>query len=185
MNISNIINWIKLSPKYIIPIALLASLLVFLPDNTLSIFGVNTLSDKYRMWIGLICLSSYALLLTHLALWIKEYVTNKLNAKRSRKETLESLRDLSPEEKVILSDYILLQTKSQQLDIQSGVTNGLEHAQIIYRAAGVGTFHKGFAYNIQPWAWEELNKNPDLLEPILSQRRKAIEAEIERRGSRY
>lgn len=131
-------------------------------------FGVAALVDKYLMWIGLIALAAYSLLLTHLGLGLSRKLARTHNTRVFLKTGRKALENLTQEEKRILSQYILRQSKTQNLDIQSGVVNGLEQANIIYRSANLGSALGGFAYNIQPWAWEELNNHPDTLEPIIS-----------------
>jgi len=174
MNLGNIVDWIKLTPKYIAPIALLSSLLLFLPSNSISIFGVNNLVDTYRMWIGLTCLSSYSLLLTHFVFWLKDYGANARKNYHIKTKRISLLKNLSPEEKEILSGYILTQSKSRQLNMRCGTTNGLEHSMIIYRSAVIGTADGWFAYNLHPWAWDLLSKNPEFLNPIFSQHKEKL-----------
>lgn len=182
MRIDGIIGWIKLSPKYLIPIAILAAALLFLPSDALSKFGVDDFVNEYRMWIGIVGLLTFALLLTHFMYWLKDIVTKKLRTARSLKAAKDSLRNLTPEEQIVLADYILRQTKSRTLRVQSGVAMSLEHAHIIYLASKLGTLMGGFAYNLQPWAWDELNAHPELLEPVLSEMKKQLR---ERKRKRY
>lgn len=175
MNIRDIFNWVKLSPKYLLAIAIIASALLFLPAGVLSRFSLVTFVEKYRMWIGFACLGTYSLLLTHAGYWLKEKIVTRQNERLFINAGKEALRNLTHEEKLVLAHYILLQTKSQQLDIGSGVTKSLEHSNIVYRASTIGWL-SGFAHNLQPWAWKELNAHPELLEPELSQRRAEFEA---------
>ena len=44
-----------------------------------------------------------------------------------------------------------------------GVVAGLAQAGVIYRSVNLGTMDASFAYNIQPWAWEQLQDDPKLL----------------------
>lgn len=171
MNIGDILNWVKLSPRYLFPIAIVASALMFLPAQVLLRFGLHTFAQKYQMWIGFACLAAYSLLLAHAIYWLKDRVVRR----QSESRLLKALRNLSREEKLVLAEYILLQTKSQQLDIRSGVTKSLEHSNIIYLASTIGWL-SDFAHNLQPWAWRELNAHPELLEPELSERRAEFEA---------
>lgn len=127
------------------------------------------------MWIGLVFLAASALLLSHLGFWVKDKIAHGFRTRRLLKAGKECLRKLTPEEKRVLVEFILFESKTQVLDIRSGVTKALEHTSIIYRSANVGTLLGGFAYNLQPWAWEELNSNPKLLEPELSERRSELE----------
>lgn len=180
MDISEITKWIKLSPKYLLPIAFLSFALLFLPISVLARLGVDVLVQNYRMWIGLIGLGTACLLMSHLVFWLKDFLVEAVRKRRLLKACKEYLRHLTPEEKTVLVAYIISQTRSQNLDSMSGVVNGLEQAKIIYRSASIGTLMGGWAYNLQPWAWDELNAYPELLEPELSRRRTELLQERER-----
>jgi len=76
----------------------------------------------------------------------------------------QSLHSLSSEEKEYLNRYISNNTKTQYFDVRDGIACGLVGSHIIYRSSNLG--HAGtwnFAHNIQPWAWEYLQKNKHLL----------------------
>jgi hypothetical protein len=47
--------------------------------------------------------------------------------------------------------------------MDDGVIQGLVAEKILYRSANVGSLITGFAYNVQPWAWDFLNANPHVL----------------------
>ncbi|WLE95485.1 MAG: super-infection exclusion protein B [Candidatus Electrothrix communis] len=169
MNIENIIGWLKLSVKHIFPVFLITGVLLFIPTAQLTTFGVDVFVTTYRMWIGLAFLTSGTLLISHFVFWLKDKLVEWWRIRNLKR----TLLNLSPEEKSILADYILLQTKSQQLSFLGGIANGLERNHLIYRSSNLGSIY-GFAYNIQPWAWEEFNKHPQLLEPQLSSRRQEL-----------
>ncbi|MBI3319988.1 MAG: superinfection exclusion B family protein [Candidatus Omnitrophica bacterium] len=59
--------------------------------------------------------------------------------------------------------YVEGKTRTQYFQIEDGVIQGLVAVDVLYRSAQVGHLLSGFAYNIQPWAWEYLNRHPDLL----------------------
>ena len=50
MKIDAILGWIKLSPKYLIPVAFVAAALLFLPSDMLSRIAVDGFVDAY--WTG-------------------------------------------------------------------------------------------------------------------------------------
>jgi hypothetical protein len=47
--------------------------------------------------------------------------------------------------------------------MHDGVVGGLQAERIIFRATVLSRGWDEFAYNIQPWAWEYLNKHRKLL----------------------
>jgi Super-infection exclusion protein B len=73
------------------------------------------------------------------------------------------LRALSPAEKRVLRGYTEANTKTQYFRMDDGVVGGLNQLGYIYCSAQVGYMGKGFAFNIQPWLWEHLQKNPAIL----------------------
>lgn len=70
------------------------------------------------------------------------------------------LHQLTYDEKLVLKGYIDGQTRTQYLDINDGITAGLEAARIIYRASTISTGMFRFPYNITDAAWDYLNENP-------------------------
>ncbi|HTW93141.1 MAG TPA: superinfection exclusion B family protein [bacterium] len=183
--LGDITKWIRLPPKYVAPIAILASALVLLPSTALSKFGVSSFMDRYRMWIGLVALTGTALLLSHAAVWAGRLIVGRTQRDRLLKAGKAYLRGLTLEEKLILSHYLARGTKSAKLVAQDGVVLGLESAMIITRVSSVGDIEMHFAYNIQPWAWRELTEHTDLLEPALTLERKhlaEVAAQLRRDG---
>ncbi len=174
LNIADIISWVKPTPKYLIPMTILTSTLILLPDAVTVKFGLDTFIDNNRLWIGFIFLASCAFLLTFLGYYIKEIFMEWNRKRRMIKESIKSLSHLSPEEKEELSNYIIFETKSWRLKPEDGIATSLEKANLIYLACNRGHIIDGFAYNLYPCVWDELNKYPELLEPELSERMKQL-----------
>jgi len=169
--IKDILDWVKLSPKYLFPLALVTTVLLFLPTKYLNIFGVNELVNNYRPWIGIGTLILYIMLLGHLLYWLKDIILVKIVGKFEVKTWKKRLKYLSNDEKYILSYYLIHQRKSQNIQAQSGVAGSLMKDNIIYQGSALGNIMDGFAYNLQPWAWKYLNEHNELLEPILKLRK--------------
>jgi hypothetical protein len=74
------------------------------------------------------------------------------------------LHKLTPEEKGYLIPFIEGQMNSINVGMDDGVMAGLRAKGITYLAANMGSVLDGFAFNLQPWAREYLEKNPNLLE---------------------
>jgi len=163
VDFSKVIDWIKLSPRHYFAVLLASATLLFLPDNVLGVLGLEQLRTTYRGWIGALFVLSAALLLSHpLAGWggrIGGWWSEKEFVRMSRKRLLQ----LTPAEKSILKGFVAENTRTQTLNFMDGVVSGLESAHIIYRASNAGTMDGSFAYNIQPWAWDQLRKTPELL----------------------
>jgi hypothetical protein len=160
--IGKVTDWIKLSPKYLLPISLATGFIVFAKAEWLQPLGLIDLRVKYLPWIGAIFLLSTVLLLSHATFKFFSWARFRISMKRGLKGAKERLHNLTAEEREILRGYIGNGTKTQLLDIQSGVVNELEEVFIIYRSSNIGHLSE-WSYNIQPWAWDYLNKNLELL----------------------
>lgn len=98
---------------------------------------------------------------------ISENIDSARKVELTKKEIDENykflLSNLSKEEKAILSEYIDNDTKTNYYNINDGVIGGLVSTQILYRSTNISQMGSVFSYNIQPWAWEMLRKNPKYL----------------------
>lgn len=137
-----------------------------LPDAAAAFLGIAKLREGLRPWLGA------AALLSGIGLAVAQ--GHRIRAWWERKEKgkslLRRLNNLSPNEKGLLKQYIDGATKTQYFDIQDGVAAGLNAAGILFRPTDVGDFVDGFAFNLQPWVWNHLQKNPQLLEGAAPQR---------------
>jgi len=168
-------KWIRLHPRYVLPVTILAVILVLLPPAALPKFGVAVLMERYRMWVGLVALTGAALLVSHAAFWAWRSLAARSHQRGLLKAGRSYVKGLTNDEKLVLSKYLVLGTKSARLDYSDGVVRGLEMANVIMRVSAVGDVGMRFAFNIQPWAWSELNGHQKLLEPVLSQEKKRLE----------
>ena len=162
MDFSKFLDAIKLSPKYLIPIFLASGFLLFSPPQYSETLGLDKLIILYRSWIGLVFLLSSTLLFSHAISQIWSWVTKKYGAKKRLISLKKRLGNLTVEEKKILNAYISNQTRTQVLDLENGIVNGLIQEGIIYRVSPIVRVTLT-ACNIQPWAWDFLNENKHLL----------------------
>lgn len=163
MDFSKILEWLKLSPKYLIPISLVSGFALFASSDILEIFGINSLVAQIRPYLGIIFLLSSALLITNVVMSVYFWIQNKYQEGNNLRMLQKRLHSLTDGEKRILEHYINNQTRSQYLSMLDGVVNGLELENIIFRSSNVARGVDRWAYNIQPWAWEYLNKHRNLL----------------------
>ena len=164
MDFGKVLDWLMLSPKYLLPILVAASILLFGPVEFLNIIGLEKFLGEYRMWVGVAWLASAALLASRLLTPIVKFLRRWVFEKNWVRHGKNRLQQLTPTEKEILRGFVFYNTRSQYLDFQNGDVKGLERERIIVMASNTGNLPQGFAYNIQPWAWEYLNENPQLLE---------------------
>jgi len=158
------IDWIKLSPRYLAAIAVATSILLFSPVEVLRQIGLEVAINEYRLWIGILWLSSVSLLLAHLFAPLLSLALDRWTDRRWIKFGKRYLSSLTAEEKQILNGYIGPGVRTQKLNIQDGNVRALEQEKLIYRASNLGDLYTGFSFNIQPWVWEYLNENRGLLE---------------------
>jgi len=88
-----------------------------------------------------------------------------LEAKHQEKFRVRWLHNLTLKERQALRRYVTGNTQTATFHIGDGVAKGLEVKGILYRATSVS---KGpvpeFDFNIQPWAYDYIVQDPDLLE---------------------
>jgi hypothetical protein len=163
---SKILEWLKLSPRYLLALALCTGVFPALSPPLLSRFGLDKIDAPVRPWIGVAFLASAALLVAHLLEEAAVRIGGVVKGRLEERNLCARLRDLSPDEKEVLAKYINEDTKTRYLSVKSGVTGGLEAAGILYRSANLGSINFKFAFNIQPWAWRHLRKHPELLAAV-------------------
>ena len=157
MDWSKIIDWLKLSPRYLIPITIVSGILLFLNEKCLNFFGLTNLINQTRPYISLIFLISIALIISDLAIRILNWGSKKISNKIRFRSLTKRLFDLTPEEKNILLGFFLNNTRTQYLSISDGAVKELEAFDFIYRSSNVGEI-ENWSYNIQPWAWKFIKK---------------------------
>jgi hypothetical protein len=150
-------------PEYLLPLSLFTGFVLFATQRWLSVFGIAGLVSDYRPWFGMAFLLSTALLLSAAIMAVWGVVKRKRAESKFLPERQERLHHLSEPEKKLLRGYVEGKTRTQYHPMSDGVVGGLEAERVLFRASSLGQSFDHFAYNIQPWAWEYLNKNPKLL----------------------
>jgi len=164
----NLIEAIKLSPRYLLPIWIFTGIVVFAPKGVLSIFGLTDIVSSYRPYFGLAFLLSGALLASSACIAFYHWTRARRRERRVRRYQHQRLNNLTEDEKELLRGFIHNQTRTQYLSMSDGRVGQLQTEKILFRASNLGQYMDFFAYNIQPWAWDYLNKHPELLEPTPS-----------------
>ncbi|WP_146583085.1 superinfection exclusion B family protein [Neorhodopirellula pilleata] len=162
--LQNVLDALKLAPRYLAAIGLFAGLLLFAPNGISDTLGIRNLTQNYRQWIGLAFLASITLLAVHWGVQIGGIVRNRSRLQKSKQRITKKLHSLTEDEKQILRFYYATQSKSNTLRIDDGVVNGLVSAGVIFPAARMGNMFEGFAHNISDVAWNYLHEHPELLD---------------------
>jgi hypothetical protein len=156
------IEWVRVLQRYLWGFIVVLALLLWGPRWLISGLGMSAVLSHDRLYFGL----SFAVLLgmglsDPISLTVR-WPIERLEEIMWRKAKVKRLHDLTPHEKTILREYIDNETRTQYLSIGNGVVSGLVHEKILYRSANIGNL-SGFAYNIQPWAFDYLRQHPELL----------------------
>jgi hypothetical protein len=162
MDFSKLPEWLKLSPRYLFPIALVTGFVLLASTGVLEVFGLAGLVEEYRPYLGVAFLLSSALLLTNWLTTGYEWVREKRRQTRDVRSKQKRLLALTDDEKRILRSYIGGQTRTQYLSVNDGVVSGLEIEHILFKASSVGHVEE-WAYNLEAWAWDYLNQHSELL----------------------
>lgn len=131
-----------------------------MPSRLASIIAVDVLRKNHKDKLGLALLLSFAFLLVEFIIYLKK----ELIKWRIPKTLIAHLKNLTKEEKEILSEYVNEGKATVPMEITDGVRGGLEAKNIIFRSSNMGMFGMLFSYNIQPWALEYLKKHKKLLD---------------------
>ena len=163
MDIGRLVEWIKLSPKHLLPLSLFTGFILFASQRWLAAFGIAGFVSDYRPYIGVTFLLWTVLLISAAIVAGYGWAMQKRAEAALLRGRRERLHHLSESEKEILRGLIEDGTRTQYLPMHDGVVGGLQAERIIFRATVLSCGWDEFAYNIQPWAWEYLNKHRKLL----------------------
>jgi hypothetical protein len=162
LDVSKFIEWLKIGPRLLLPIFLPAALLLFAPLQLVARFGLSDFRAKHLHWIGLTCLVTGSMIVASIIFSLLDRLARWWREKRALRSLRRYLRDLTPEEKAVLLEYLAEDTATRYFNAMDGVINGLCAKGILFRASSLGRRFE-FAYNMQPWAREYLLTRSHLL----------------------
>jgi hypothetical protein len=153
--INKLPEWLKLSPRYLLPISLVSGFLLFANESILARFGYSEFVGNFRPWISVTFLITASLIVVDMLYQLVNWLKSGFANTRSLKKRLERFRNLTPEEKGVFLGYLLQNTRTLYFPLSDGVVTGLEAEGFVYKSSNVG--HPGsWSFNIQPWAWTML-----------------------------
>lgn len=158
------LEFLKLAPRYLIALGVMAAVLLFSGERFLKLIGVLQFAQDNRASLGLTLVVTLSLFSVSVATEVLAIIKRKLNSRKFYQRVTIRLNRLTEDEKQILRYYFAEQTRANSLRVDDGVVQELVAAGIIYRSATIGTFLDGFAHNISDIAWDYLNLNPQLLD---------------------
>lgn len=152
MDLSKLVEWIKLSPKYLLPISLVSGFLLFSSEVLLEKFGLKEFVNNFRPWFGIVFLMATSLIVVDIFYQVSAWVKSRFVNTRNKKKRLERLRNLTLEEKDVFLGFLVPNTRTQFFPLNDGVVSGLEAEGFIFKSSNAGTW-ENWPFNIQPWAW--------------------------------
>lgn len=160
----SVLDALKVKPRHLVAVAAVLAFLRLADAQLLDLLGVRAVAEDHRAVIGLGLLGCVALLGVEACGWLLGQV-HRLRIQRQYKVRVrQHLCALTEDEKQVLRFYVAQQTRTSMLCIDDGVVQGLVAKGLIQRVSSLGDLVDGFAHNIGELAWQELQKNPALLE---------------------
>lgn len=154
----------KLKLKELFAIVFIATIVITaMPNDLAQRMKIDTFRNTYQTYISLCIIAIGAYYVLHLLGWIKKYIWAKFhNWKKVGTNYMKKYMSSDEMELLIMTFYDAnnhMFRSSGTIDCLDGRKAALESKHIIYLASRTGTIIKGFAYNLQPYALEFLNKN--------------------------
>lgn len=154
----------SISSKAALPVFLALGLVLYLPAPHAEPLGIIEFRQAYRIWIGALFILSATALASNF-IWaiggiLKPWLRDLLFIWWNR----PVLRRLTEDEKAILRVFIIEGKSTVTAEVTSGPINMLVAKNIVYRASTLSVRYTIFAYVLQPWAREYLEKKPHLLD---------------------
>lgn len=160
MDLSKILDAIKLSPKYLVPVSLVAGFLLFSPDKSIEKLGLLQFKDDYVSWIGVTFLISLSLVGTHFGVALFNWGAGKSFSLKTRFKQWKKLRSLNQVEKEILRYYFINNTTTQTLDSEDLFVYDLVTSRVIDHQFSI----LNSIYSINPWVLNYLRKHQNLMD---------------------
>lgn len=160
---ANVLEWIRFLQRYLWGFIVVLAILLWGPQWLVSGLGMSVILSQDRLYFGLLFTVLLGMVLSDLISLTLSGPINRLEQVRWRRSKAKRLHDLTAHEKLILKRYLDQNTRTQYLNVADGVVTGLVHEEILYRSTNIGHLLTGFAYNIQPWAFDYLRQHPELL----------------------
>lgn len=157
-----VLEWLKESPRYILPILLASGVILFLPVNLLEPIGLDTLRKEAKPYLGFAFVLSMCVLLGRAIASIAEWCRRKYMHHQAVGDSLRHLHRLTEVEKEVLRFYLEEKTRTITWNLENGVVRGLVSVGILAPAVPTGDIFE-YPFNMSVHAWEYLQAHPDLI----------------------
>ena len=153
----------KLKIKQIVGIIFYIALIITLtPNNIARILGLSIFKNKLQIYVSLSLIASISYYLFELTNFIFGIIMYKINNPK-RVAIRYMKKEISEDEmNLIIKRFYNKESNSfvssGRIDLNDGRKAALEKKYILYRASNISYGHTMFAYNLQPYVREFLNK---------------------------
>ncbi|WP_459722168.1 superinfection exclusion B family protein [Sideroxyarcus sp. TK5] len=158
------LEFLKLAPRYLIALGVMAAILLFPSRQFLEQIGVAEFAQNNRAVLGLTLVVTVSLFIVSVAADVIDLIKKWRRRRNLYRRITDRLHSLTEDEKQILRFYLAENTRANMLRIEDGVVQGLKADGIIFQSASLGNVLEGFAHNISDFAWDYLHVHPHLLE---------------------
>jgi len=171
-NITGFIN-IIFNVVTLISILIFSSILLFLPSEIYQSLEILSLVKSLKPWIAIAWFLSISVLTAKVIIYCAFGIRNRISRSNF-------IRNLGSDEKAILAHYILTNTTTLPFKWSNAAIDRLVALEVIFMSS-LNDGHSmvpASSYSIQPWAWEIVKRNPEYLEPELSEIKRNLENKI-------
>ena len=160
MLIGKAIDWAK-SPRQSSAVFLACLTFLVILQRCFHQLGLESI-QRYRGWVSIALILSSAITAVEIGFGAWQKVRTHIDVSKKIKERENYMLTLSGGEQFILAKYLAQNSETQYLPAEDGTVGSLLTKGMIYRASDVGRFTT-FAYNIQPWARDYIQKHPEVI----------------------
>ena len=165
MNKHFIDSFIKIARYPVAVSTVFLGIVLIVPEGAANRLGIADFRKEYALFLG----PAFLLVISIILVRVIATISNGWFASfRRTANEKKAIKSLSSHEKSLLMQMIRSETKTTTASIQEGVVGGLVAQGLMYRASNVGWsgLDMKFDFNLQPWVWDRLQKNPELVMDI-------------------
>jgi|GEM_PF-1187881 len=123
--IGKVVEALKLPLKYMWAVVLVTGFLLFVPESKLKTFGVDSFAVAYRQTVGIVFLSSAAVVIVSAVQFSHGFIGSRLQKRQLIKRAIRNLESLDAKEKAILREFFIQGQDTIQLPVDQANVAGL------------------------------------------------------------
>lgn len=162
--LSKIVDIIKIPTKYFWIILIISLICLFLPDSWLNNFKLLELRNAYHLYISLAFIITFSIVTVESTLFIYKKIKSNCILKNYKKNLLNNLSRLDPQEQSVLREFFLQNQNTLRLPYDEPIVSGLIKKGILRIVGQLG--EKSLAGVLLPIEINEVIKDYILPEQI-------------------